>query len=102
MMITMMIVMILMTMMMMTVMMTMMIVMMTMMTVTMKFYADDYSIERCWGVPGSSTDHENPSLSFSHNHAGPDASCLSNETGGKLQIQIPDGIMFYYIYPCCP
>ena len=94
MMITMMIVMILMTMMMMTVMMTMMIVMMTMMTVTMKFYADDYSIERCWGVPGSSADHENPSLSFSHNHAGPDASCLSNQTGGKLQIHIHDGIMF--------
>ena len=96
MMITMMIVMILMTMMMMTVMMTMMIVMMT---VTMKFSADDYSIERCWGVPGSNADHENPSLSFSHNHAGPDASCLSNETGAKLQIHNHDGIMFFYIYP---
>ena len=74
-------------------------IVMTMMTVTMKFSADDYSIERCWGVPGSNADHENPSLSFSHNHAGPDASCLSNETGGKLQIQIHDGIMFYTFIP---
>ena len=70
-------------------------IVMTMMTVMMKFSADDYSIERCWGVPGSSADHENPSLSFSHNHAGPDASCLSNETGDKLQIHNHDGIMFF-------
>ena len=49
-------------------------------------HADDYSIEQCCSSCWGQTGHENPSPVFSHNHAGPDAYCLSF------------GIIIYYLF----